>query len=539
MTLEEVVDLYVRGGNFPAANIDDLDPNVGDGLQLLQGKETLQTALVDFMKSLTDPRVRNESAPFDHPEILVPNGDPEILIRIPARSSSGAAGVTSITFNPVSTPTRNSSQAISGTVDAGLTPVITAVAPATVGFVTVTSATWSAQVSGLVTGANTVTASVTDAGVESRLTATITLDIAPPSFSLNPVITPTRLNSQTLSGVVEAGATPVVTASAPATAAAAVISGSINWSSLLSNLTEGTNSFSVSANDAAGNTTTLATVAIVLDTIAPSLTLNPVTATTTANSQAISGTAEAGATVRVSVNGGAPAQATMTTTSWSYTAALNPGPNSISVNAVDAAGNTTTLPAAAVSVAIAVPSQLSSALASGWNLLSTPVRLNVNNDRLDQIFNAQSLANVEIAYSWSGGQWRQAAAAYELFPLDAIYVKVVTNASATAVLVPGTDISAPPSRDLTAGLNLVGPAPSLELGVFPAKAADQALSSIAQAPGGFRGYSTVISSGYNQPGWSYAPGGQVPTLLPFKGYWVIMDNPDTLFGSSTTPLAAQ
>jgi len=32
--------------------------------------------LVAFLKTLTDERVRNESAPFDHPEIFVPNGSP-------------------------------------------------------------------------------------------------------------------------------------------------------------------------------------------------------------------------------------------------------------------------------------------------------------------------------------------------------------------------------------------------------------------------------------------------------------------------------
>jgi hypothetical protein len=35
-----------------------------------------QAALVAFLKSLTDDRVRFEKAPFDHPQIFVPNGHP-------------------------------------------------------------------------------------------------------------------------------------------------------------------------------------------------------------------------------------------------------------------------------------------------------------------------------------------------------------------------------------------------------------------------------------------------------------------------------
>jgi hypothetical protein len=28
----------------------------------------------------------------------------------------------------------------------------------------------------------------------------------------------------------------------------------------------------------------------------------------------------------------------------------------------------------------------------------------------------------------------------------------------------------------------------------------------------------------------------VHDLLPYKGYWVVMENPDTLYGFSTTPI---
>jgi cytochrome c peroxidase len=88
-TLEDVIDFYVRGGNFPAENLADLDPIIGEGLRLLEGKENLHDAIVAFLESLTDPRVVAASAPFDHPELFVPEGDPEVLIRIPATDADG------------------------------------------------------------------------------------------------------------------------------------------------------------------------------------------------------------------------------------------------------------------------------------------------------------------------------------------------------------------------------------------------------------------------------------------------------------------
>lgn len=94
-SLEDVVDLYVRGGNFPATNIQDLDPIIGQGNALLRGigvaTEPLHDALMAFLKTLTDPRVVSEAAPFDHPELFIPEGDPEVLIRIPPRDSTGQA----------------------------------------------------------------------------------------------------------------------------------------------------------------------------------------------------------------------------------------------------------------------------------------------------------------------------------------------------------------------------------------------------------------------------------------------------------------
>ncbi|WP_242056362.1 MULTISPECIES: cytochrome-c peroxidase [unclassified Nostoc] len=64
LTLEQVVDFYNRGGDFRQQS----------ALRPLNLTEQEQADLVAFMKALTDDRVRDEKAPFDHPQLLVPNG---------------------------------------------------------------------------------------------------------------------------------------------------------------------------------------------------------------------------------------------------------------------------------------------------------------------------------------------------------------------------------------------------------------------------------------------------------------------------------
>ena len=70
--LKQVIEFYNRGGDFHEQNIDNLDPDI-ENLGL---SEDEQNALVAFLKSLTDDRVRLEKAPFDHPQLFITNGHP-------------------------------------------------------------------------------------------------------------------------------------------------------------------------------------------------------------------------------------------------------------------------------------------------------------------------------------------------------------------------------------------------------------------------------------------------------------------------------
>ncbi|UCF90200.1 MAG: hypothetical protein JSW39_18120 [Desulfobacterales bacterium] len=69
-TLLHVVEFYDRGGDFAVLNRDNLDPDI----QPLGFTPQEERALVAFMRALTDNRVKWERAPFDHPQLFVPDG---------------------------------------------------------------------------------------------------------------------------------------------------------------------------------------------------------------------------------------------------------------------------------------------------------------------------------------------------------------------------------------------------------------------------------------------------------------------------------
>lgn len=74
LTLTEVLSVYARGADFRVENQDNLDQGVS-GIPGLQDRSRGGIPVLEaFLKSLTDERVRNQSGPFDHPELLLPDG---------------------------------------------------------------------------------------------------------------------------------------------------------------------------------------------------------------------------------------------------------------------------------------------------------------------------------------------------------------------------------------------------------------------------------------------------------------------------------
>jgi cytochrome c peroxidase len=102
-TLREVVELYSRGGNVAPIEALDGTPIEPLGLPDLTSDEI--DALVAFLETLTDERVLHQRAPFDHPQIFVPNGHPDgsideidangdgladdVMVEIPAVGAAG------------------------------------------------------------------------------------------------------------------------------------------------------------------------------------------------------------------------------------------------------------------------------------------------------------------------------------------------------------------------------------------------------------------------------------------------------------------
>lgn len=92
VSLMQVIDFYSRGGNFSVeSEVDkplEISPIIG-----LRGNDVQQRALIAFLQSLTDPRVEEESGPFDHPQLIIPHGvdglGNEILEELPAVGKLG------------------------------------------------------------------------------------------------------------------------------------------------------------------------------------------------------------------------------------------------------------------------------------------------------------------------------------------------------------------------------------------------------------------------------------------------------------------
>ena len=72
--LRDVLDLYSRGGNF--AELTQLDGSVIMPLNVLLNSESEKDDLEAWLHTLTDERVHKRQAPFDHPQIFIPNGHP-------------------------------------------------------------------------------------------------------------------------------------------------------------------------------------------------------------------------------------------------------------------------------------------------------------------------------------------------------------------------------------------------------------------------------------------------------------------------------
>jgi hypothetical protein len=102
-TIRQVVEFYNRGGDFREHNVENIDFEIG---KLNLTPQQVDELVAFLGRPLTDTRVVRQSAPFDHPQLFVPNGHPmpggrpriteegvaqDVLLEVPAVGRHGGA----------------------------------------------------------------------------------------------------------------------------------------------------------------------------------------------------------------------------------------------------------------------------------------------------------------------------------------------------------------------------------------------------------------------------------------------------------------
>jgi len=230
------------------------------------------------------------------------------------------AVATSGVVNYVNAAHDNASQTLSGTAVAGNTVNVYLNGSTTPSYTVIAngSGAWSVPVGALATGAYDYTVTQTNAAgsVSSAGELKLTVDTTAPGA---PTIKDTNISNgyvtsgnQTLSGTAEVGSTVNIYGTG-GTLVASVVATDGTWTKTLNNLPNGANSFSVTATDAAGNVSTSNVLDFTVDAstpAAPSIADNAapggyVNAAHDTSAQTLSGTAVAGNTVNVYLNGSA------------------------------------------------------------------------------------------------------------------------------------------------------------------------------------------------------------------------------------------
>ncbi|MBI2906265.1 MAG: hypothetical protein HYX92_01275 [Chloroflexi bacterium] len=171
----------------------------------------------------------------------------------------------------------------------------------------------------------------------------------------------------------------------------------------------------------------------------------------------------------------------------------------------------------------------------GWNTLSTPVRLHSSVDTWAE-FTAFNGLSFQAAYRWDGTAFQFVEPTYVLKPLDAIYVLV--NSETYVQIIPYEGTTAPPSKNLVAGWNLIGSAfLQTEMSAKDALMSVYFVPTNPAIPNALWGYSHVVSPSTNTLDWTYVRDSPViPSMQVGEGYWVYMVNPGQLSGFTSTPV---
>ena len=227
---------------------------------------------------------------------------------------------------------------------------------------------WSAtlDLSGLESDTYSIEATANDGNSTSATTVGVEVEVDAPAapgidtVSGDDLVGPGDLagGDYTVTGTIEEGASVAVTFNGGA-AVAADVTGT-TWS-ITRTAGDGTDTISVTATDAAGNTSAAAQTTVDVDLTAPSVAIDTISGDGTVDAGDLTdgnytliGTVGAGSTVAVAFDGGDPVSATVVGATWSIDRAAVNGTDSIVVTATDAAGNQGT---ASTTITIDLPTE--------------------------------------------------------------------------------------------------------------------------------------------------------------------------------------
>jgi hypothetical protein len=230
---------------------------------------------------------------------------------------------------------------ITGTVEAGVTVIVTTNTAAVAGSVIYTSGTaWKCDITGLAPGANVITATAADAaGNTASQSVSVTFTVPAPVVTIDQTVPGlTNLANIIITGTVDTGATVTVANGATGVSGAATVNGTA-WSYAAA-LVQGANTFTVSARKPFSDTATVS-VTITLDSIPPALNVSALSDGSYTNNQTqnVSGTVSDENLAQVIVNN---QPVTLVNGSFSVAVTLSVGPSTITVTAGDLAGNIAT-----------------------------------------------------------------------------------------------------------------------------------------------------------------------------------------------------
>ena len=323
---------------------------------------------------------------------------------------------------------------------------------------------------------STFTASVTVydlAGNSTESSISFTIDTVAPSVpTLNPLTTPTRITPQQISGTKEAGCSVWLN-----NARIVLVDESNSWTYNIALPAEGANDFAILTEDRAGNRSEEVQFTIILDTVPPSVpTLNPVTTPTAVTPQQISGTKEAGSSVRLNNSVVVPADES---TDWTYALSLTEGNNDFSLLAEDEAGNRSAEELFSIILDRAPPQLAATVPADGVYLNAAPENISFSyTDATTEIDDTATTATIVDSLSQPvSGTWSTSSNTVVFTPQSPFSDKTF-NASVTVYDLAGNSTD----NSISFTVDTAAPAaPTLDPVITPTTEATQQLTGTKEA----------------------------------------------------------